>query len=469
VIKIAVGFFTYKGEHTIMRRFWLLTLALIAAFTLAACGGGTPSATAPTSTSSGSTTTEEPTEAPATTDEATLVKATFAKALDENQAPVDETDSFAPEETIYFSMEFEGRPKEGTIEATFFFRENELATASVDFADTNSGVLFSFGESTFAGFNLTHTDPLPISENYRVEATLNGEKLDTYPFKVVAPEGATPSKINELTLARGASDTYEPIDPTTEFVPDETVFLVGNADLGLLSWVQADWYIDGTLAEEGTRSLTMEENMTAGGFSFSFLPEGGWPAGEHEVALTLNDEEVERLTFTIAEASAPAPAGDVEFSTYSSEDGVFTIEVPTSWEFSDSSEPGLIANAWFNNQEASGVFVQIRTVEGETSSEDLIAQLTDFVQSAFGGDPEFEMSEVEEQADGSQRIVWSSAPDISGGGTPTPITGLSFIEQRGDKLSLITLVVPQENIDAMNDVISRVLNSYTIDPEATIQ
>jgi hypothetical protein len=465
-----------KGATSMVHRFFITILALIAALTLAACGGGSSSTAQPTNAPGASNTTTEPTAAPASDGEAKLVKAVFAKALNENQAPVDETESFAPDETVYFSMEFEGRPKEGTIEAAFFFRDDEIAKAEVDFADTNSGVLFSFGESTFAGFNLSHTEPLPISENYRVEATLNGKKLADYPFKVVAPEGSTPSEIKEVVLARGATDSYEPVDPTTEFAPDETVFLVGSADLGKLSWVQADWYVDGKLDEAGTRSLTMQEDISAGGFAFSFLPEGGWPVGEHEVALTLNDKEVERLSFTIADGAAAEPTSDPaagantdgEWTSYTSSDGVFSIEVPTSWQQNDSSQDGAIATIWFNNEQASGVFVLIKSVEGETSSEELATQVQDYVQSTFGTDPDFEMSEVEAQADGSQRIVWSSAPDF-GSGTPTPINGLTFIEQRGDKLSLLTLVAPQEGFDSMSELIDRVLNSYKIDPEATIQ
>ena len=456
-----------------MRRFWYAALPLATALSLASCGGGsatsaptTAPAVAPTAAS-----TAVPTEAPAADGPAKLVKATFAQSLDENQAPVDETDSFAPGETVYFSMEFDGRPKEGKVEATFFFRDSELATANVDFADANSGVFFSFGESTFAGFNLTTTEPLPISDNYRVEATLNGKQLDSYPFKVVAPADALASKIIEATLARGATDNFEPVDPATEFAPDETVFLVASADLGNYSWVQADWYVDGKLVEAGTRSLTMKEDMQKGGFSFSFLPEGGWPVGEHEVALTLNDKEIDRYAFTIAEAAAPTAepvvGSDVELTSYSSEDGVFTIETPGSWQQSDASESGVIAQSWISIEDFSGALVQITTVEGETSSEELVTQLKEFVQSTFGSDPEFTMGEAEEQTDGSQRIIWNSTSDF--GTAKMPITGLTFIEQRGDKLSLLTIFFPTERTEELNDLIVQVLNSYKIDPDATIK
>jgi hypothetical protein len=40
-------------------------------------------------------------------------------------------------------------------------------------AQANSGIIFSVGQSTFAGFYLTHTDPLYISSNYRVDLFIN--------------------------------------------------------------------------------------------------------------------------------------------------------------------------------------------------------------------------------------------------------------------------------------------------------
>jgi len=73
---------------------------------------------------------------------------------------------------------------------------------------------------------------------------------------------------------------------------------VGNGDLGLATWLEAEWFVSGQLDEAGTRSLTLEENTENAGFAFSFIPEGGWPAGEHWVILTVNNEEIGRYSFT---------------------------------------------------------------------------------------------------------------------------------------------------------------------------
>jgi hypothetical protein len=105
--------------------------------------------------------------------------------------------------------------------------------------------------------------------------------------------------VTQAGLAKGVDADYNPVEPATVFAPDEAVFLVGRGDLGVGTWLQAEWTVGGELDEAGTRSLTAEENLEDVPFSFSFLPEGGWPAGEHTVVLIMNDQEVGRYTFTV--------------------------------------------------------------------------------------------------------------------------------------------------------------------------
>lgn len=228
-----------------------------------------------------------------------LLEATFAHGLSEEMQAVDPGADFGPDETVYLSLQIKGRPKEGLVAARFYWHDSLIAEAGVDLADVNSGLLFSIGEDTYAGYTLTHEQPFPQSDQYRAEVFYNDQPLGTYPFQVVPPPEAIPSQVTQVTLALGADENYDPVEPTTTFASDQTVYLVGEGDLGLTTWLQADWYVSGQLDETGTRSLTLEENISDAGFTFSFLPEGGWPPGDHFVILTMNDQEVGRYSFTI--------------------------------------------------------------------------------------------------------------------------------------------------------------------------
>jgi hypothetical protein len=228
-----------------------------------------------------------------------IKEATFAHGLTEDMQPTNPGADFAPDETVYLSLRLNGRPKEGVVTSRFYWGDSLIADAGVDLADVNSGVLFSVGEDTYVGYTLTHDDPFPISDQYRAEVSYNDQPLGIYSFRVAPPAEAIPSQVKQVTLALGADENYEPVDPTTSFAPDQEVYLVGAGDLGLSTWLQADWYVNGALDETGTRSLTLDQNIADAGFTFSFLPEGGWPAGEHFVVLTMNDQEVGRYPFTV--------------------------------------------------------------------------------------------------------------------------------------------------------------------------
>lgn len=242
-----------------------------------------------------------------------VLEATYAHGLSEEMQPLNPGADFGSAETVYLSLKIKGRPQQGLVSARFYWHEDLIAEAAVDLADTNSGLLFSFGEDTYVGYTLTHDEPFPLSDQYRAEVLFNGQPLGTYPFRVVPPPEAILSQVTQVTLARGADENYNPIEPTTAFAFDEEVYLVGQGDLGLGTWLQAEWYVNGQLDPSGTRHLPMDENIPGAGFIFSFLPEGGWPAGEHFAVLTMNDQEVGRYALTVVSSGGAAPLTEPAF------------------------------------------------------------------------------------------------------------------------------------------------------------
>lgn len=222
----------------------------------------------------------------------------FARGLSEEMQPQDPGTDFLSDETVHLSIKIKGRPKKGEVTAQFYWHDRLIAEANVDLGDVNSGVLFSIGTDTYAGYTLTH-DPFPLSDAYHATVLVNGEPVGDYPFRVVPPADAIPTKITDVTLARDVDESFNPIEPATTFAPNDVVYLVGRGDLGKDTWIQAEWYVNGELDADGTRSLTLQENAADTPFSFSFLPADGWPTGEHSVVLIVNDEEIGRYTFSV--------------------------------------------------------------------------------------------------------------------------------------------------------------------------
>ena len=472
-----------------------LIVAVCAAL-MAACGGA-PSASQPTAASQPAAETTRPaapTVAPtAKTAKVKIVDAVFATKLGDQMEPIDEVKdtSYTPDQSVMLSVKLEGRPKKGVVEATFFWGKEKIQSVKLDLADANGGVIVSIGENTFLGFTLKPTSQWPISGKYHVDLTLDGAPLQSYTYKVVPPADASATRVTKATLARGVDDKYQPIDETTTFAQDEKAFLVVSGDFGKASWMRADWYIAGKLDEKGTTTLgPVTKNSTDAGLSFSYLPEGGWPAGDHEVALIVNDVEIERYKFTIGDAAAQADAtaaptdsaatdatpadaatsgamvvGDLK--TYTHPSKVFSIDVPSNWKESDSSTAGTLSVSWVDPSGVAGVLTNVTTVEQTLTAAELTEKGTEFVKTVFGAEADFVMGDTKVQSDKSILVPFTATHKIDG--TQVEIGGLTYIEQRGTHLSVLTVLYPLAQEDAFfKGPLDKIINSYTLDTDATI-
>ncbi len=115
----------------------------------------------------------------------TVKSVTLAENLDANYQPVNPKTQFLSTDTIYVSVDVAGRPKVGTLSGKFYYGDQLISEAALDFATVNQGVIMSVGEDTFAGFNLAPSQPWPVDTGYRFELFVNGVKFGEYPYQVV--------------------------------------------------------------------------------------------------------------------------------------------------------------------------------------------------------------------------------------------------------------------------------------------
>ena len=224
----------------------------------------------------------------------------FAKNLSDSYEPIDPTTTFYPDETVNVSVRVPGRPKEGVLGARFLYMDNLIAETSVDFSDVNGDLLFSVGEDTFTGFTLTHDDPLYISPLYSVELLVDGNSVGTYSYSVIPPVDAIPTVVRETIFATGVTDAIDPIDPKEVFASSDVVYFLGQGDFGRMSYLQADWYLNGEqLIEDCTSGVPVDQNLPDDRFYFSCALDNGWPSGTHKVVLTVDDVVTTEEFFTV--------------------------------------------------------------------------------------------------------------------------------------------------------------------------
>lgn len=252
-----------------------LLLIGLGAFVLAACGGGA-------------------------TQGIEIAEVVFAKELSENYEPVNPTTTFYPDEVINVSVTIPGRPKEGVLGAKFLYMDQLIAEASVDFADVNSDLLFSVGQQTFTGFFLTHDEALYISPLYSVELLIDGVSAGNYSYTVIPPADAIPTVVRDTVFATNVTEDIDPVDPKDVFSPSDAVHIIGQGDFGRLSYLQADWYLNGEdLISDCTAGVTVDQNLPDDRFYFSCALEAGWPVGTHSVAVKIDDVVVTEQSFSV--------------------------------------------------------------------------------------------------------------------------------------------------------------------------
>jgi hypothetical protein len=117
--------------------------------------------------------------------EVTVTSVTFAENLDDNYQPINPTTQFYTTSTIYVSVRLAGVPKTGSINGKFYYGDQLISEAGLEFASVGQGVIYSTGNETYVGFNLSPSAPWPVDTDYRFELILNGVKVGDYAYQVI--------------------------------------------------------------------------------------------------------------------------------------------------------------------------------------------------------------------------------------------------------------------------------------------
>jgi hypothetical protein len=421
-----------------MRRLWLIALVLIGTLILAACGGA-PAAESPTAAPEAtprptSTPRPKPTEEPA---EEPTEEPTEEPAEEPTEEPVEEPTAESGEQVT--------QPIDMTNLQTYSYKTGIFSidvpeSWSSDDQSSATEVLVRFSDEKNNGVVLVDLFEMAEEQSEEQLTKILNDYLDqTYTKQ---PEF---SRDDPATQSDGSVLVVWGYD--VEVTGGKTTRLLGN------SFIEQR----GNLISVLTLALPSEQ--------FDALTE---PIND-----VLNSYKIDTSVSVSGEADPasetssgtlkPVEIGELE--TYTYDTGLFSIDVPTSWTIKDNSKAGEAIVLWTDPTENGLIVVDLFESQEEKSSEQLIELLRDFLKNSFESEADFTMDEPKEQSDGSQLIVWSYTANASGD-VKAKLLGNSFIEQRDNKISILTTVVPEDQFDTLKPETNTIINSYSIDPSA---
>lgn len=162
---------------------------------------------------------------------------------------------------------------------------------------------------------------------------------------------------------------------------------------------------------------------------------------------------------------APVEIGSLQ--TYQHPSGVFSIDVPENWSLQDNSQPDELILVWTDPTRNSGVIVDIFEDDTVYTSDQLTELLTNYLQNSFGSQPDFSADDPVPQSDDSILIVWSYTASADNN-VQAQLLGNSFVEQRENKVSILTTLVPRAQFEDLREETDGIINTYRINPAASL-
>ncbi|MDF5719172.1 MAG: serine/threonine-protein kinase [Rhizonema sp. PD37] len=156
--------------------------------------------------------------------------------------------------------------------------------------------------------------------------------------------------------------------------------------------------------------------------------------------------------------------------TYTYNTGLFSIRFPQGWITRKTIEPTHTLLSWLDKSPNTLAYIHIEIFSWSPKLNK--KQLSDFLKTSlnhsFGSKSglDFRMEPPIQLADGRVKIKWSQAltvKDVKG-----RLRSDSFIQQRGNKISIYTDAVPQEQYARLEPILNQIRNSYIINPLAPL-
>ncbi|MFN7716094.1 MAG: hypothetical protein ACK5QS_11525 [Pseudanabaenaceae cyanobacterium] len=148
--------------------------------------------------------------------------------------------------------------------------------------------------------------------------------------------------------------------------------------------------------------------------------------------------------------------------TFRHSSGVFSIEVPKSWQGQDNSKPGQEVTVQWTDPPGNALIsvTLINAPKESVSKEKLGRVLQQVLKNILGHQRDFMMEPPQSQPDGSIQVTFSYTE--SSRGVTAKVQGNSFIEQKEDKILILTFGSLADKFNELKESYTRVANSIKV-------
>ena len=231
----------------------------------------------------------------------TLSQATMTLGVTSDSQPLNPTSTFATDTPEVFCSVLVSNVSEPVdLLSEWYYVKGEIEEASNVLIDS---VPLTVPEDQYVQFSLTLPDNgWPIGE-YKLVLYLNGTEELIVPFTIESTSGATSAApISDVTMALGADDNAQPINPTSTFPAGTkkvytTLYISPDVSAGTI--FLAEWY---EMQGESPSLVDSYEFDVEGDYDYYvyYEMEEGWPASEYAIILYLDGEQQAVAYFTVS-------------------------------------------------------------------------------------------------------------------------------------------------------------------------
>ncbi|MFN5855660.1 MAG: hypothetical protein ACK456_07135 [Pseudanabaenaceae cyanobacterium] len=142
--------------------------------------------------------------------------------------------------------------------------------------------------------------------------------------------------------------------------------------------------------------------------------------------------------------------------------GVFSIEVPKGWKDTDTSKPGQeVTVQWTDPTGNALISVTVINAPKEPVAKEKLGEvLQQVLKDILGSQKDFAMEPPQPQPDGSTQVTFSYTE--SSGGVTAKVQGNSFIEQKEDKILILTFGSLADQFTQLKESYTKVANSIKV-------